>query len=75
MAVVCPHIPLPTRPTPPSLIIPEPDDNDMYCFSQQEMDAILQGIDDLNMYSRQLENLIKMYNNDRKEEQNAIDKR
>lgn len=72
MAVVCPQIPLPTRPTPPSLLIPEPNSNGMYCFSQQEMDSLVQGIDNLDTYARQLESLIKLYNKDRgKEEQNG----
>lgn len=64
--VVCPEIPLPERPQLPQLAIPAKQDN-YYCFTQDEMDQIVEGIDSLKNYSETLENTIKNYNKFRKE--------
>lgn len=65
MAVACPEIPLPKRPAAPSVTIPDQDNAGRYCFTQEEMDAILMGIDGLAAYAGTLETTIKTYNDGR----------
>lgn len=56
------QIPLPAPPQLPPIIIPEPNKNGYYCFSQAEMDDIVRGIDDLQEYSKKLRKIIEIYN-------------
>ncbi len=64
--VVCPEIPLPARPQLPPLAIPEMQ-NGYYCFTQDEMNEIVEGIDALKNYSNTLDKTIEIYNKARKE--------
>lgn len=57
---VCPTIPLPTKPTLPDITIHQ--QGELFCFTEEEMTAILQGIDDLKGYSDSLEDTVKCYN-------------
>jgi len=57
---ICPTIPLPTKPQLPDITIHQ--QGNLFCFTEEEMTAILQGIDDLKGYSDTLEETIKVYN-------------
>jgi hypothetical protein len=65
MAVACPEIPLPKRPAAPSVIIPDKNPDGKYCFSQEEMDNILTGIDLLQADNDTLRDTIDTYNTGR----------
>lgn len=60
-AGACPRIPLTPEPRLPDLSIPEPEGG-KYCFTQEEMDDILAGIDALKEDNKVLRNTIDIYN-------------
>ena len=66
MSLVCPEIPLPSKPKLPDMTIPEQNVEGNYCFSQEEMNAVVQGISDLKEYSLTLEKTVEIYNSERK---------
>lgn len=59
-SAVCPTIPLPAKPQLPDITIHQ--EGEWFCFNEEEMTAILKGVDDLKGYSDTLEETIKAYN-------------
>lgn len=59
-SAVCPTIPLPPKPQLPDITIHQ--EGEWFCFNEEEMTAILQGVDDLKNYSDTLEETVNQYN-------------
>lgn len=59
-SAVCPTIPLPPKPQLPDITIHQ--EGEWFCFNEEEMTAILKGVDDLKGYSDTLEETVNQYN-------------
>jgi len=60
--VICPTLPVPTKPEIPPVRLPPPDENGNFCLSTDQIDAIAEGIDLMKLYIAEYEVIVEEYN-------------